>query len=149
MNSLIPICVNCKYFLKEPTGQHRLTSACAISAIDPVTGEPTGKAKHAAQYRKDVGLCGPVGKYFQPGEKTVLKKEVPKPEVKTISVEVPEFHGERLPEIHGDNKFLNSDEVEGYDIVAASSLGNAEMMPPELSPEDPKEPKKRRGRRAK
>ena len=141
MNSLIPICVNCKYFLNEPTGQHRLTSACAISAIDPVTGESTGKAKHAAQYRKDVGLCGPVGKYFQPGEKTVLKKEAPKPEVKTISVEV--------PEIHGDNKFLNSDEVEGYDIVAASSLGNAEMMPPELLPEDPKEPKKRRGRRAK
>jgi hypothetical protein len=94
MKDLIPVCVNCKYFLSEPTGVHRLKSGCAISAIDPVTGEPTGKVKHAGQYRKENGICGPVGKFFEAG-KAKPKKEEPKPVVKTVKVETPVIEEEK------------------------------------------------------
>mgnify|MGYP000618260667 CR=1 FL=1 len=143
MNSLIPICVNCKYFLSEPTGIHRLKSACAISAIDPVTGEETGKAKHAAQYRKDTGLCGPSGKFFLPG-KPAPKKEKPKKEVKTVLVDVPEMNamsGEEKAKITKDNPiFEELEKQEKFDkFLNSEEKPEAELLPLE-------EGKKRRRR---
>ena len=38
-----------------------------------------------------------------------------------------------------ESNLVAYNDPEGYDIVAASSLGNAEMMPPEPLPKDPEE----------
>lgn len=90
MNNLIPICVNCKYFISEPTGIHRQNDVCGLTAIDLVTGKDLGKApKSAFYYRGQNGLCGPGGKFFLPSDKPAPKKEKPKKEVKTVKVDVP------------------------------------------------------------
>jgi len=115
-----PICINCKYYLPEKTGPMQIVGTCGLTMVNPVTGEFADRAnrvKLAAAYRKDSMPCGPAGKFFQPGKKKVKPKSKPvvkeEPKVSTakvISVDVP-------------------------DIVAESSLGNADLKLPERLPE--------------
>lgn len=131
MNSSLPICINCKYFLSEPTGVHRLTSSCAITAIDPVTGEDSGKAKPAAYYRGQNGLCGPSGKFFQKADKPVVKKEKPKPEVPTISIDVPELK-------------VSQDLLDATEAISKQNDKEAEAA--ELLPKEPGQKRRRRSK---
>lgn len=113
-----PICINCKYFVEEAPGGTK--SICGLTAVDPVTGkENARKARPASVYRNKNYPCGPSGKFFIAGkvkaEPKIVKAEPPKaepkPEVKTVKVDVPEVNqvdsteeGEFLPLKEGEKR---------------------------------------------
>jgi len=93
--SKFPICMNCKYFVEEFSGTK---SICGLTALDPVTGKKNArKARPASVYRNKNYPCGPSGAFYIEGEQRVdaeinkpePKKEVEKPKVETVKVELP------------------------------------------------------------
>lgn len=162
-----PLCINCKYFMEEKSGAHKVAQNCGLTMVNPVNGDYEARGnRQAASYRKENNPCGPAGTFFkakdgkkvEPKKKPVVVVEKKESTAKVIKVEVPEMNADFEAGVQVNfgvddkepNKLLwDKMTPEAEKKIRDHTAGLAKELLDDAQKEPTEEPKKRRKGRTK